>query len=99
MPLRPSARRNRLQAELGENIRRWRRINGMSSSDLAERATVTRDTLRAIESGSAAPRLDSFMSVLIALGIADTLVEATDPFRSDAARARIDDLLSRGGDL
>jgi transcriptional regulator with XRE-family HTH domain len=97
MVQRSSPRRQRLQAELGENIRRWRRVNGMSASQLAERAAVTRATLRSIESGAGTARLDSFVAVLTALGIVDTVIQATDPYRSDAARARIDDILRQGG--
>ncbi|TXK18435.1 helix-turn-helix transcriptional regulator [Homoserinibacter sp. GY 40078] len=71
----------------------------MSAAELADRAAVTRDTLRAIESATGAPRLDSFLAILTALGIADTVIAATDPYRSDAARARIDEILRRGGTL
>lgn len=99
MVQRDSPRRARLQAELGENLRRWRRVNGMSASELAERAAVTRETLRGIETGTASVRLDSFLAVLVALGIADTMVAATDPFASAAARSRIDDILREGGAL
>jgi hypothetical protein len=59
---------------------------------------VTRDTLRAIESGTGG-RVDSLFAVLGALGIADTAIDAIDPFRSETARARIDDILSSGGSL
>jgi transcriptional regulator with XRE-family HTH domain len=96
---RSSPRRQRIQAEIGENLRRWRRVNGMSASQLAERAAVTRETLRGIEAGTASVRLDSFLAVLIALGIADTVVTATDPFANEAGRARIDDILREGGNL
>lgn len=99
MVTRTSARRERLQVEIGENIRRWRRVNGMTASELADRAAVTRATLRGIESGTSSVRLDSFLAVLVALGIADTVVASTDPFRSDSARARIDDILRAGGSL
>lgn len=97
MVQRTSPRRQRLQEELGENIRRWRRVNGMSAHELAERAAVTRATLRGIETGTGTARMDSLVAVLAALGIADTVVQATDPYRSDAARARIDDIIGRGG--
>lgn len=99
MVQRDSARRERLQAELGENLRRWRRVNGLSATELAERAAVTRATLRGIESGTSSVRLDSLLAVLVALGIADAVLDATDPYRSDSARARIDDLLRDRGTL
>jgi transcriptional regulator with XRE-family HTH domain len=94
--LRASPRRERLQVELGRNIGRWRRVNQMSATELADRASVTRATLRGIEAGSGTARVDSLLAVLIALGIGDTIVEATDPYSSVTGRARIDDLLRRG---
>ena len=99
MALRASPRRSQVLESLGANIRRWRRLNGMSATDLAERATVTRATLRSIESGTGTARLDSVMTVLIALGLAEAVTDATDPYRSAAGRARIDDLLRQGRDL
>ena len=80
-------------------MQRWRKINGMSASELATRAFVTRETLRNIESGTAAPKVESLMAVLAALGIVDTVLDATNPYNNDAARARIDEILSAGGSL
>lgn len=97
--LRASPRRERLQVELGRNIGRWRRINQLSATELADRASVTRATLRGIEAGTGAARVDSLLAVLIALGVADAIIEATDPYASVTGRARIDDLLRRGGKL
>lgn len=98
MVQRTSPRRRRQLAAFGENIRRWRAVNGLSASELAERAAVTRQTLRAIESGEGG-RIDSLFAVLEALGIAETAIDGIDPYRSDAARARIDDILRSGGAL
>jgi transcriptional regulator with XRE-family HTH domain len=96
---RTSPRRERLARELGENLRRWRRVNGLSASELSERAAITRETLKHLEEGTGAPRLDSVLAVLMALGIAGSVVQATDPYRSDSARARIDDIIRTGGTL
>lgn len=98
MVQRSSPRRRQQLAAFGENIRRWRSLNGMSAAELADRAAVTRDTLRALESGTGG-RVDSLFAVLGALGIADTAIDAIDPFRSETARARIDDILRGGGSL
>ncbi|WP_234660370.1 helix-turn-helix domain-containing protein [Agromyces marinus] len=71
----------------------------MTATSLAERAFITRETLRAIEQGTGSPRLDSVMSVLIVLGIADTVVAAADPYTSEAGRVRIDAILESGGEV
>jgi ribosome-binding protein aMBF1 (putative translation factor) len=55
MVQRRSVKQERLLKEFGENIRRWRKVNGMSASELASRAFITRETLRSIEAGTASP--------------------------------------------
>lgn len=99
MVQRHSVRQDRLIKDLGTNIRRWRKVNGMSATDLAARAFVTRETLRNLEEGSAAPRVDSLIAILAALGIVETLIDATNPYNNDTARVRIDEILSGGGSL
>lgn len=91
MVSRRSPARGRLQADLGANIERWRKLQGLSTVQLAERAHVTRDTLRALESGVGAPRLDSVLAIMTALGIVNTVVESTDPWNSTAGRALMDE--------
>ena len=89
MAQRSSPRRRKQLVEFGENIRRWRALNGMSAVELADRASVSRQTLRAIEAGEGG-RIDSLFSVLGALGIADAAIAGIDPYRNDSARARIE---------
>lgn len=99
MVQRSSVRRERLLREFGANIRRWRKVNGTTASELAERAFVTRATLREIETGTGTARTDSLLAVLMALGIADSIVSAADPYNNSTARARIDEILKKGGEL
>lgn len=99
MVQRRSARQERLLKEFGANIRRWRKINGLSATSLAERAFVTRETLRNIEEGTGSPRIDSLFAVLAVTGIVDTIVSAADPYKSEVARPRIDEILGSGGTL
>ena len=87
MVKRASPRRARQLIELGEHVRAWRKLQGLSASELARRAHVTRDTLRALEEGVGSPRLDSAMAIISALGFADHFVAGADPLRSDAGRA------------
>ena len=96
MVQRSSVRQERLMRDFGSNIRRWRKINGMSATTLAERAFITRETLRNLETGTGTPRIDSLFAVLTALGVADAVITAVDPFNNAAARARIDDILGTG---
>ncbi|MHA3683519.1 helix-turn-helix domain-containing protein [Leucobacter sp. HY1910] len=84
---RTSPARQRRLVTLGENVQAWRKLQGMSASELARRAHVTRETLRAIEQGTGSPKLDSLMSVITALGFADHFVSGADPFNTDSGRA------------
>lgn len=95
---RRSPARNRLLRDLGENVTRWRKLQGMSASQLAERAFVTRETLRHIENGTGSARLESVVAVLSVLGLGDVLVTALDPFNSAAGRVLMDEQLEVPGD-
>jgi len=59
----------RLLRELGENIRLARRRRKLSAQLLAERAGMSRPTLRAIERGDAGVTLGSVANVLHSLGL------------------------------
>ena len=91
MVTRRSPARTRMLRELGANVTRWRKLQGLSATRLAERAHVTRDTLRGIETGTGAPRLDSLLAVLSSLGMVNTVIASTDPCNSIAGRALMDD--------
>ncbi|MCL2848984.1 MAG: helix-turn-helix transcriptional regulator [Micrococcales bacterium] len=82
----PAAARRAL-ADLGEHLRTWRRLNGVTQQLLAERAGVSVPTLRALESG-ASVSTDTLVRVLRALGVLDTVVDAADPMNSDVGRLR-----------
>lgn len=65
--LLPSLKRQ--MRELGENIRLARLRRRFSATMIAERAGITRTTLRAIERGEASVAMGAYASVLLALGL------------------------------
>lgn len=71
---------------LGENLRAWRTLKGLTASLTAERAGVTRDTLRRIETGDGRVLVENLVHVLHALGIDADVVAATDPTSSKQGR-------------
>lgn len=74
--------------ELGEHVRGWRMVLGLTAQQVSERAGISRVTLRKIENGDPGVSLRNVAQVLRALGILDTVVDAMDPLASDIGRLR-----------
>lgn len=79
---------DRQRAQFGEHVRGWRMVLGLTAQQVAERAGITRDTLRKVESGDPGVGFGNVAQVLRALGLLDQVVEAVDPLRSDIGRLR-----------
>ena len=60
---------DRQVTEFGEHVRGWRMVLGLTAQQVSERAGITRDTLRKIESGNPNVSFNSVTQVLRALGI------------------------------
>jgi transcriptional regulator with XRE-family HTH domain len=74
--------------ELGESVRTWRKLQRLTAEQVADRANISRATLRKLESGSGAISLENAFRVLRALGILRVTVDAADPYNSDVGRLR-----------
>lgn len=84
-------RRTQRTAEaIGEHLSAWRRLLDLTSQQVAERAGVSRKTLSRLEHGENVS-LETLLSVARALGIADRIVEATDPWQTDLGRMRAEE--------
>lgn len=86
---------DRQYAEFGEHVRGWRMVLGLTAQQVAERAGITRDTLRKIETGDPTVSFRNVAQVLRALGVLDQAVEAIDPLNSDVGRLRAGNLTKR----
>lgn len=80
---------------LGGNLATWRRLLGLSAQVVAERAGISLSTLSRLENGDTGVGLAAFLNVAGALGIRDSIVEATDPYETDLGRARADQVLPK----
>ena len=81
--------------DIGEQFVVWRKLLGLTAGQVAERAGISRNTLRRIETGDTGVGLQAFLGVARALGVLAAVVTATDPYETDLGRARADELLPK----
>jgi transcriptional regulator with XRE-family HTH domain len=93
MATRISSKTRRDLEAFGTNIARWRKIQGLTAQMVADRAAITRATLRSIEHGQGTAQAENLFAVLRVLGQSDAVVTATDPFNSDLGRLHAADKL------
>lgn len=74
--------------EIGEDFAGWRKILGLTAQQVADRADITRDTLRKLEHGDPTVSFHGVLRVARALGILEAMTEALDPLNTDLGRAR-----------
>lgn len=77
---------NNLEA-FGAHVREWRRLSRLPATVVASRAGITRDTLRALETGAGTVKLENVFAVLEALGLDAKAVQAVDPAADDRGLA------------
>ncbi len=80
---------------MGTHVLNWRKLQRLTAAQVAERAGISRDTLRAIEQGKGTANTENLFRVLRILGILDGVVAATDPYQTDVGRLRADEVLPR----
>jgi transcriptional regulator with XRE-family HTH domain len=73
---------------VAEDLAAWRRLLGLTQSQLADRAGIARETLSRLENGEGGVSLENVLRVLRALGITDGVLRALDPYESDVGRMR-----------
>lgn len=80
-------------SDIGEQMQVWRKLNRITSAQLAERAGVSRSVVTKIENGDASVSFTNFLRVAHVLGLLDRLEDATDPYQTDFGRVRADQAL------
>lgn len=78
----------RAAVDIGTQLAAWRRMQSLTAVQVAERANISRDTLRRLEHGDPAVSMETVLGVVRALGALDRLVDALDPYQTDLGRAR-----------
>lgn len=80
---------------LGNNIASWRKLQRLTTEMVAERAGISRGTLRALEQGKGTVSLENTLRVLRVLGVMDPVVRASDPLETDLGKLRAAEPLPR----
>jgi transcriptional regulator with XRE-family HTH domain len=80
---------------LGEHVSNWRKLNRLTAAQVAQRANISRETLRAIEQGKGTASTENLLRVLRIIGILDSVVAAADPYQTDVGRLRMDEILPK----
>jgi transcriptional regulator with XRE-family HTH domain len=86
---------NRALRALGTHVADWRKLQRLTAAQVAERAGISRDTLRAIEQGKGTASTENLLRVLRILGILDGMVAAADPYQTDVGRLRAGEILPK----
>lgn len=86
--------KTRLSAQrIGAQLTAWRKLQSLTAQQVADRAGISRDTLRSLERGEVTVGFETFLNVSRVLGTLDRVVEALDPYETDLGRARADQAL------
>lgn len=79
--------------QLGEDVVIWRKLQGLTAAQVADRAGVNVTTLRRLEHGKGSISLENLFRVTRALGLLDSLASALDPYATDVGRLRTEERL------
>ncbi len=77
-----------LGGQLGESLRQWRIILGLSQELAAERANISMPTLRRVERGDPGVKMRSFLALVSILNLTERFVSAAEPLETDLGRLR-----------
>lgn len=76
-----------LLLQLGERLRRARAKRGLTTTQLAQQAGISRMTLSAVEAGAPTPTMGTYLRVMGALGVSqDLALVASDALQAAAAQ-------------
>ncbi len=79
--------------QLGDDVVTWRKLQGVTAAQVADRAGVHVNTLRSLEHGEGSISLENTLRIARALGLLDKLASALDPYATDVGRMRTEERL------
>lgn len=78
---------------LAEDVTVWRKLQGLTQAQLADRSGVGVNTVRRLEDGDSGVTIENALRIFRALGVLDAALGALDPHESDVGRLRSDEQL------
>jgi transcriptional regulator with XRE-family HTH domain len=100
MPTRPtSARTRRAAATLGDSLATFRKLQDLTAQQVADRAGITRTTLRRLENGETTVGLDVFLEVSRVLGVLDFVLSGMNPYETALGQALAQRMLEENRSL
>lgn len=82
------AKVSRASEEIAAHLTAWRKLQGLTAAQVADRAGIARSTLSRLESGDPKVGFDVVLGVARALGILSLVSAGFDPYETDLGRAR-----------
>lgn len=77
---------------IGADLQTWRKLQGLTTAQVADRAGLSRATVELLERGHPSS-LETYLRIARALGVLDRVTQATDPYETDVGRLRADEHL------
>lgn len=93
MPTSRSLPVQRAARQVGEHFATWRRLQGLTETQVADRANVSRTTVQRFFRDPGSVTLENMLRIGRALGLLDVIVGATDPLNTDVGRLRAEERL------
>lgn len=91
-----SMKSRRTASAIGEQLRTWRKLLGLTAEQVAERAGISRGTLRRLEQGETSVGFDIFLEVTRVLGLTEQILKAVDPYETDLGTSSAGPPMSSG---
>lgn len=96
MPTRPPSSRTRKAARtLGEYIATFRKLQNLTAEQVADRAGISRTTLRRLEQGEVTVGLDVLLEVCRVLGILDFVLQGMNPYETALGQSLAEDQIQQ----
>ena len=82
-----AARTRRAAGQFGDHLRTFRKLQGLTAEQVAERANISRNSLRQIETGGTGVSFGNVLEVCRVLGVLDFVLDGMNPYETALGQA------------